>query len=102
MRVLDHEPQSWFLLEGDGRLYLDAHCSHSFVDYDFVMALNDDELAMFGKKGRGYLQRLRDDIQYSAPGVAISTSPYKRRNLFHGVGAEVREAVKAFHQSTPA
>jgi len=29
MKVLDHEPQWWFLLEDEVVLYVDANCNHS-------------------------------------------------------------------------
>ena len=92
MRVLDHEPQAWFLLEDDGVLYLDAHCSHSAVDYSVLIALDATERAAFEEGGHDYLDRLAYDIQYSAPGVQGSRSPFQARNLTSGPGDRSRRA----------
>lgn len=81
MRVLDEEPYGWFLLEEDGHLYLYALCSHSFVDYLFLMKLDDAELAAFREKGRSYLSDLAYRVHYSAPGVRGTKSPYRDRGL---------------------
>ena len=81
MRVLDHEPHAWFLLEDDSVFYLDAHCSHSAVDFSVLVALNATERAAYEACGNGYLDRLAHDIHYSAPGVRGSRSLYQARNL---------------------
>lgn len=81
MIVLDEEPYRWLLLDEDGRLYLDVSCSHSAVDYLFLMALTGEEAALFRERGRGYLDDLSAGIQWSAPGVRGSRSPYKARSL---------------------
>lgn len=95
MKVLDHEPYAWFLFEDDGALYLDVHCSHSFVDYDMLMALNALETSAYEGEGRSYLNQLVRSIQYSAPGVVESTSPFKSRNLAARDGDETRRATIA-------
>lgn len=47
MKVLDHEPYQWFLLEESGRLFLDANCNHSFIGYDFLILLNPEEIQAY-------------------------------------------------------
>lgn len=94
MKVLDHEPYRWFLLEEGDTLYLDAHCSHSFIDYSFLIALDGAERAQFQAEGRSYLDRLSYDIHYSAPIVRESKSPWKGRNLTASLGDAVNEAVR--------
>ena len=88
MRVLDHEPRAWFLLDDNGALHLDAHCSHSAVDFCVLIALDATERAAFKEGGHGYLDRLAHDIHYSAPGVRGSRSPYQARNLTVGPGVQ--------------
>lgn len=92
MRVLHHEPYAWFLLEDDGAFYLDAHCSHSAVDFSVLVALDATERAAYEECGHGYLDRLAYDIHYSAPGVRGSRSPYQARNLAVGPGDQSRRA----------
>jgi hypothetical protein len=95
VKVLDHEPSAWFLLEEDGTLYLDAHCSHGPVDYDVLVALNPMEASAYKNEGRAYLDQLAYDIHYSAPGAIGSTSPFKSRNLAVGQGGEKKRVLVA-------
>ncbi len=81
MIVLDDEHYRWTLLEENGQLFLDAMCSHSAVDYYFLLALNEEEILLFKKKGRSYFDSLASSIHHSAPGVRGSKSPYKPRSL---------------------
>lgn len=92
MRVLDHEPQVWFLLEEDKTLYLDANCEHSGVGYSVLIALDDAERAAYAAGGRAYLDQLACNIHYSAPGVIGSSSPFKARNLTIGPSDEAKRA----------
>lgn len=91
MFVLDEEPYLWLLLEDAGVLYLNVFCSHSAVDYFFLISLDDDERRLFEKQGRSYLNRLAQDIHSSAPAVRGSQSRYKARGLTqHWVAASKR------------
>jgi hypothetical protein len=81
MQVLDEERYRWVLLEHEGQLYLDVYCSHSCVDYWFLIALNADETANCEKEGRNYINKIAYDVHYSAPLVQNSNSPYKIRAL---------------------
>lgn len=98
MKVLDHEPQCWFLLEDDGDLYLDANCNHSFIGYDFLLRLNSEELAKYRAKGHAYLSWLADDIQNSAPILTVSKSLYKGRDLSGDFTEQVMAAVIAWRE----
>ncbi|MBB3951843.1 hypothetical protein [Aureimonas jatrophae] len=81
MIVLDDEHYGWVLLEEDGGFYLDVLCSHSAVDYLFLLRLTDEEVALWRDRGTAYLDDLAYRIHYSAPGVQASRSPYKPRSL---------------------
>lgn len=95
MKVLDEQPAGWFLLEdGDGRLYLDVNCSHGAFGYSVLIALDRQETAVFRASGRAYLDRLGDDISYSAPGARGSRSPYRTRDLTQTHGSSVSRAVQ--------
>lgn len=95
MQVIDHEPASWFLVQHGDALLLDVNCSHSFVSYSVLIALNGEEMALYRQKGHAYLDELAYAIHYSAPGVAGSQSPYKDRNVDREFGAEVAAAIQA-------
>lgn len=99
MRVIDHEPQWWFLLEDEGALYLDTNCNHSFIAYDFLLRLDAVELAKFRSEGRASISRLADEIQNSAPILAISNSKYKGRDLSRELSSQVTEAVHAWRRN---
>mgnify|MGYP003422809230 CR=1 FL=1 len=96
MIVLDHEPHWWFLLQDGETLLLDVHCSHSAVDYSWVMTLNSDEAAQFKSTGRAFLTQLAERVQWSAPGIRGSTSPFRGRNLSRTHDRAVSEAIKAW------
>jgi hypothetical protein len=94
LRVLDHEPQFWFLLQDSGALFLDVACSHGAVGYGFLMELNEEEVREYKADGHPYLCRLAEAINYSAPGVRGNSSPYKERNILRSHADAVSAAVQ--------
>lgn len=100
MRVIDHEPQWWFLLEEDGALFLDANCSHSVVGYDFLLQLNPEEIKLYAREGRVFLRRLATEIQDSAPVAKGSTSRFKGRDLSQTCSDKVTKAVESWRANT--
>lgn len=94
MRVIDHEPQWWFLLEEDGSLFLDANCNHSFVGYNFLLQLSPEEHRAYEHGGRGLISLLAAEIQDSAPIVKGSTSRFKGRDLSRTHSGKVEKAVE--------
>lgn len=80
MIALDGEHYSRFLLEENGRLFLDTVCSYSAVDYMFLLEMTEEEASLFGKNGRPYLDNLAQRIRSSAPGVWGNKSPFKTRS----------------------
>ena len=96
MNVIDHEPASWYLVQHADMLLLDVNCSHSFVSYSVLIALNAEETALYTHQGHAYLNELAHAVHYSAPGVVGSQSPYKDRNVDREFGAQVSRAIAAF------
>ncbi|MET3928052.1 hypothetical protein [Devosia sp. 2618] len=88
----------WQLLEEGDALFLNAYCSHSFIDYAFLMQLTADEITRFRASGRDYLTTLAYDVHWTAPIVKASKSPYKNRNLTPTRGGEVVAALNAWAQ----
>lgn len=99
MKVIDHEPHHWFLLQTAQGLLLDIACSHSAFGYSFLMQLNEDELRAHEHGGHRYLSELAESVQFSAPGVRNSSSPYKDRNIHRQHADAVTEAVVAWHNA---
>ena len=96
MRVIDHEPQWWFLLEEDGLLFLDTSCEHSFISYDFLLQLDIEELRTYAREGRAFINQLATEIEYSAPIARASTSRFKARRLSEPYSAKVTTAVESW------
>lgn len=99
MRVIDHEPQAWFLVEEDGSYFLDANCSHSAFGYCYMVQLLPDETARYKNEGRNYLSILAHDIHYSAPVVIGSNSIYKGRDVSNRYSEKTKAAVKKWRES---
>ena len=93
MQVIDHQPHAWFLLEHGSGLLLDVECHHGAVSCSVLIRLNEEELAEYRRDGHAYLDRLAEAIHYSAPILAISTSPYKARKL-RGYEDQVLQAIR--------
>ncbi|QDH73059.1 hypothetical protein [Brevundimonas sp. M20] len=98
MRVLDHAPASWFLLEEGQRLYLDVNCNHHIVGHTVLIPLDSEELGRFRSEGRLFLDELSADIQQSGAGV-LPTSPYTARDLTRTLGEDVMRAVEEWRTS---
>jgi hypothetical protein len=94
-RYVDHEPGTWFLVELQGVLHLDARYTYSAViDDSALIRLTDAELESYRSGGHDYLTTLADRIHRSAP--YRDTSAYHRRDLYRGSdGTEYRRAVSA-------
>ncbi|WP_174549116.1 hypothetical protein [Novosphingobium rosa] len=99
MKVVDHEPHAWFLLEDEEALFLDAACNHSAFGYSWLIELNAEERQQFAEKGRPYIDWLAQDIHNGAPILEISQSPYKNRNRDRDLGPRVREAFKVWAEA---
>ncbi len=93
MKVIDHQPHAWLLLEDESGLLIDVECHNGAVSCSVLIRLNDEELAEYRDGGHAYLNRLAEAIHHSAPILAISDSPYKARKL-HGYQDQVLEAIR--------
>jgi len=102
MIVIDEEKNSWFLFEEEGKLLFDVNCSHSFVGYDFMMFLNEDEIALYKEKGREYLNALANSIDYSCPISRSSTSKYKDRYVYDQYSEKSLDAINSWRKKNGA
>jgi len=96
MKVLDHAPHRWFLLDHAGALFLDTNCSNGAVAFDVLVELRADEAALFRERGRGYLDQLSDAVDNDAPRLASGGSPYAGRDLSAVHRERVDAAIRAW------
>ena len=99
MKVIDHQPGSWFLLGDDDRLFLDVNCSHGVFGYSVLIELNTAERDDYRSLGRGSLDGLAERINDSAPGARESGSVYAGRDLSRDRGENVSRAVAEWKAS---
>ncbi|MBD8874642.1 hypothetical protein [Rhodanobacter sp. DHB23] len=96
MKVVDHEPHWWYLFEEAGNLFLDVNCSHGFLGYSYLIQLDMDESSRYREQGHGFVDQLAQAIQYTAPILQGSQSPYKDRDLSQSRRKHVMAAVAAW------
>jgi hypothetical protein len=97
MKVIDHEPHWWFLLEEDGALIVDVNCNVSFFGYSFAMQMNPDEVAQYQSKGRSYIGELAQRIQDGAPFLKDSHSAFKERGVMAQYSDRIMAAVREWN-----
>lgn len=100
MKVIDHEPQTWFLLEDGENLLFDVACEFSCVGYNVLIVLNEEESKGYQAKGHAYLNKLADVINCSVPGAKASSSPYKARNIQPLRGDAVLHAIHLWQKTS--
>jgi hypothetical protein len=99
MRVLEHQPNAWFLIEDECGFILDVNCNHSYFSYSFSMILNQGEQDRYVEDGVDYLDRLADSINCSAPIAAASNSIYKARKLDDSYSDKITAAITEWRES---
>lgn len=98
MKIIDHEPQFWFLFEEQSELYFNVSCNHSFTGYDFSLQLNEAEKGEYIKKGRDYLNWLGEDIHNSAP--LLEGTRYRQRKALDEIEARINIAITQWQKSS--
>lgn len=92
MHYVDHGVGSWFLVEWQGSLYLDARYSVSVTDFSALIALTDAETEAYRNGGRDYISSLAGQINNDGP--HREESPYHERDLYRSSDRKsFREAV---------
>jgi len=89
--AIDSENYRWILYKDNESFFLDILCSHSAVDYSWVIELNDQEKRKLEQIGRSYLNDLSHQVHYSAPGVIGNNSPYKNRKVTQEIIEKIRD-----------
>ncbi len=99
MEVVDQEPHSWFLFKLGDEFLISANCEFSFVGYDFIMFLSEDEVIKFKELGHEYLNELANAINVSVPISRTSKSIYKERNVSEEYSEKSLDAVEYWRKS---
>lgn len=94
MEVVDQEPHSWFLFKMGNEFLFSANCEFSFVGYDFIMFLSQNEINKFNELGHEYLNELANAINVSVPISKTSKSIYKDRNVSSEYSEKFLDAVE--------
>lgn len=66
MRVIAEEPWSWFLLEDDGKLFLDVLVENGAISFGATAELNPEQAARYAREGIGYLSGLSNEMRHQA------------------------------------
>ena len=83
MHYVDHQPGSWFLVEQQGSLFLEArYCINTMVDSTALLRLDQTETDAYRTGGHNYVSDLAKRIDKSGPHT--EESPYFRRDLYRG------------------
>lgn len=95
MHYVDHAAGTWFLVERQGALYLQARYTYSaMIDDSVLIRLSEAEVDAYLAGGSEYLSELARRIQDSAP--YSDRSPFHARDLYRGPEADgYRDAVSA-------
>lgn len=96
MRVLDHEPGLWFLVEDGDDLLVDGNYSNSFFGYAYPIRLAPEEAKAYRREGRGAIHALVAQIQHSVPVSPRSSSPFLGRRLDADTTSRMHKAIRAW------
>jgi hypothetical protein len=91
MKVIDFEPQSWFLLTDGTEFFLDVNCNYFFVGFSKLILLDEAESAQYKSKGKLYIDDLAADVQNRA------LTSYQNRNATPEIEKSVYESIMAFN-----
>jgi len=98
MKVIDQNPYAWFFFGDGNKLFLDVNCNHSAFGYSWMIEMNDYERESYRTNGRKFLDQLAQNIQFSAPALKDSTSPYKNRDVSKKYSDATSEAVRRWKE----
>ena len=79
MRIVDHEPSSWFLAEEDGALFLDVNASRGPVGFSLLTQLTDDERDRIARGGHGATDAIARALQDHASTRAALGADWQAR-----------------------
>ncbi|HEY0683319.1 MAG TPA: hypothetical protein VGD45_13380 [Steroidobacter sp.] len=92
MKVSDHEPHTWFLLEESGRYYIDARVTRSAAEWSILVELTPQEYREYHAIGRLYLS-------YLAARIHNFADEYSARDLTKALGEKAMRAIQEWRTS---
>jgi hypothetical protein len=95
MIVIDHEPNSWFLLREGDDLCLDVNCNSSFASFDVLILLSPKEETSFSRQGREAILTLVASIQ-------LNPSKFEDRDISSLRGLDVTDTIVAWQRAGAA
>lgn len=102
MKIIDQEPQFWFLFEHEEKLMLDVNCNHGAFGYSYMIILSSDEIENYKINGHNYINEIAREIQYSAPVAKGSKSIYKGRDVSKEYSETFVKTVKEWRENQKA
>lgn len=95
MRVFDHAPDRWFLLEDDGVLFLDRTASGKIG----LIALSAQEADRYREQGRAYIEALLKSIDESATAPEPAESGPGDRPVDSADSGRAADAIREWQQA---
>jgi hypothetical protein len=83
MKVIDYDPQFWFLLQDDNFYYLSIRCQQSFAEYELLIQLTQDECKEHHASGHGYIGELAERVNYRVRDYQSRDISKQRGDLVH-------------------
>jgi hypothetical protein len=94
MKVLDHEPSAWFLLNEKDKYFLDANCNISVAGFSVAIELNPEEAKNYLASGRFVIEKLASSISYSPTSHGDRQLDVDTCNRMHNAVIAWKEASK--------
>ncbi len=63
MKVVEHEPASWFLLREESAYYLEVPCALGDRNFNLLITLTEDECKQYEISGKAFIQHMVVEIQ---------------------------------------
>ncbi|WP_321957782.1 hypothetical protein [Paraburkholderia bannensis] len=94
IQVIAEEPWDWFLLEGEGTVYLNILVEHGAVSFDVTFELSAEQATEYEHKGIGYIHALSSATRSTALRRDWSAMPVSLHLTSPGTAKGVSEAIR--------
>ncbi len=94
MQVIAEEPWDWFLLEGEGKAYLDILVERGAISFNVTFELSAEQATEYTRKGIGYIHALSSATRSTALRRDWSALPVSLHLTSPGTAKRVSEAIR--------
>ncbi|WP_321956236.1 hypothetical protein [Paraburkholderia bannensis] len=94
MQVIAEEPWDWFLLEGEGKAYLDILVERGAVSFNVTFELSAEQATEYTHKGIGYIDALSSATRSTALRRDWSALPVSLHLTSPDTAKRVSEAIR--------